>query len=84
MENRNKVITIVFSTIFIYIIIFMGLLFIESKKSYKIELLNSDGVVTREYITDGNYRVNGCSYIFVDMNTGLKIEISGVLVVTLR
>lgn len=51
---------------------------------FKIELVNCDGTVTRQWISTGKVSTeqNSDGYYFMDKKTGKLIEVSGTLIIT--
>lgn len=51
---------------------------------FKVEMINCDGTIAREYISSGKVQSEADSdgYFFMDANTGKLIEITGRIVIT--
>lgn len=51
---------------------------------FKIEMVNCDGTIAREYMSSGKVQSeeNSDGYFFMDANTGKLIEITGRIIIT--
>lgn len=90
MKNRNLGLN---GIMLLFIIIFMGSISCtdaghsmidENNDEYKVEMINCDGTVAREWISSSRAKSepNRDSYHFIDKKTGEFIEVTGRIVIT--